>query len=85
MADSEYNHRVRPRPVEAEVVVSALVPDGYAMIPIQLSGKTVLALHPDHGSEQLAKELSNHLAHATQVGTAVLYNPVEELRAHPEI
>ncbi|MET9465849.1 hypothetical protein ABZY44_13780 [Streptomyces sp. NPDC006544] len=85
MADSDSNQRERPRPVEAEVVVSALVPDGYAMIPIQLKGKTVIAVHPDHGSEQLAKELTHHLAHATRVGMAVLYNPVDEVRPRPEV
>ncbi|MFD4936327.1 hypothetical protein [Streptomyces virginiae] len=55
------------------------------MIPVQLQGRTVLALHPDHASDQLAKELADHLAHATRVGTVVLYNPLDgESRPHPE-
>ncbi|MCY0921878.1 MULTISPECIES: hypothetical protein [unclassified Streptomyces] len=87
MADSDSNlGRPRPRPVEAEVIVSPLVPDGHAMVPVQVRGRTVLALHPDHGTEQLAKELTDHLAHATRVGMAVLYNPLDdEPRSRPEV
>ncbi|MFD4738668.1 hypothetical protein ACWCYZ_16905 [Streptomyces virginiae] len=85
MAEGDSTHQARPRPVEAEVIISPLVPDGYAMIPVQLQGRTVLALHPDHASDQLAKELADHLAHATRVGTVVLYNPLDgESRPHPE-
>ncbi|THA56147.1 hypothetical protein [Streptomyces sp. A1136] len=85
MSDSDSTHQVHPRPVQAEVVVSKDVPDGRAMIPVHCKGKLVLALHPDHASEQLARELANHFAHATRVGLAALYAPIEEARPRPEV
>ncbi|MBT2449432.1 hypothetical protein J7F03_20540 [Streptomyces sp. ISL-43] len=83
MADSD-KARERPRAQQVQVVISPLVPDGRAMIPIQMADHTVLAVHPDHVSKQFADELQHHFAHAEQVGLLTSQHlPRPDARPHP--
>lgn len=52
----------------ARIVISDLVPDGKTMIEVERPGETVIAVHPDHMSEELAREWNLHLEHATRSG-----------------
>ncbi|GGU12865.1 hypothetical protein GCM10010289_38110 [Streptomyces violascens] len=49
----------------ARIVITSLVPDGMAMIPVELADETVLAIAPGHMSPQLIREWNLHAtAHA---------------------
>lgn len=83
MADSN-DARDRPRPQQVQVLISPLVPDGRAMIPIQMADCTVLAVHPAAAIPQLVDELQHHFAHSEQVGLlAAQHLPGVEVRPHP--
>ncbi|MFE9845841.1 hypothetical protein [Streptomyces goshikiensis] len=84
MADSD-NARDRPERQQVQVIVSDLVPDGCAMIPIQMADRTVIAVHPAAPIPQLVDALQAHAEHSLAVGFAFPYNAPTELRPHPQM
>jgi hypothetical protein len=68
---------------ELQILVTELVPDGRAMIPVQVAGHTVLAVHPSHISHQLADELQHHFAYAQHVGLLSTPHLDAEVRPRP--
>lgn len=68
----------------ARIVISDLVPDGKTMIEVECPGETVIAVHPDHISPELAREWNAHLAHATRSGRWLrAETPPEQPKDHP--
>jgi hypothetical protein len=56
MADNE-----EAEPLErTRIVVTSLVPDGMALVPVELAEETVLAVAPGHMSPQLIREWNLH-------------------------
>jgi hypothetical protein len=51
-----------------QVVISDLVPEGRALIPVQTPTRTYLAVRPDAEIKQLVQELNEHIEHAYAVG-----------------
>lgn len=68
-----------------QFIVSELVPEGRALIPVQTAERTYLAVHPDAEIGQLVQELNAHIQHAHAVGFAVPYNGAVEMRPHPPL
>lgn len=65
-----------------QVVISELVPEGRAIIPVQAAGRTYLVVHPDAELKQLVQELNDHIQHACAVGYAQ-FNGEVETRTRP--
>lgn len=68
-----------------QFIVSELVPEGRALIPVQTAGRTYLVVNPNAEIGQLVEELNAHVQHAQAVGFVVPYNGVPEGRDHPSI
>jgi len=75
----------RPAAAVPQVVISELVPDGRALIPVQAAGQTYLAVHPHAEIKQLVDELNTHIQHAYAVGYVVPYPTGGETRERPII
>lgn len=80
--DDESSRTVAAAP---QVILSELVPEGRALIPVQAAGRTYLAVHPDAKVEQLVQELNAHIQHAYAVGHVVPYTAQGEARERPVV
>ncbi|MFF3622376.1 hypothetical protein [Streptomyces sp. NPDC002467] len=67
------------------VVLSELVPEGRALIPVQAAGRVYIAVRPDAELEQVVRELNDHIEHAYAVGYVVPYNAQGESRERPAV
>ncbi|MFD9369608.1 hypothetical protein ACFWA6_18215 [Streptomyces sp. NPDC060020] len=68
-----------------QLVISELVPEGRALIPVQTAERTYLAVHPEAELKQLVQELNDHIQHSHAVGFTVTYNGAMETRDRPTV
>ncbi|MCX4540452.1 hypothetical protein [Streptomyces sp. NBC_01565] len=66
-----------------QVIISELVPEGRAVIPVQAAGRTYIAVHPEAEVKQLVHELNGYIQHAYAVGHVVPWGPSAETRERP--
>ncbi|AZM91480.1 hypothetical protein [Streptomyces sp. W1SF4] len=68
-----------------QVVISDLVPEGRALVPVQTSDRLYIAVRPDAEVKQLVQELNDHIQHAYGTGLVVPYNADGETRPRPTV
>ena len=72
-------------PAVPQVVISELVPEGRALIPVQTAERLYIAVRPDAEVKQIVQELNDHIQHAYATGLVVPYTAGGEARPRPEI